>query len=141
MYLETNGLHWPHCTPCIQVTITMIPVIRRSPDRDREAPHPCAFHTFHTSRYTITMIPVIEQLAAESAQQLDVAVLAWALAFGACFGGNGTLIGASANIVTSGLAEKRGHTMGFMTWLRGGIPVTIVSVAIANVYMLLRYCT
>ena len=86
------------------------------------------------------MIPVIEQLAAESAQ-LDVAVLAWALAFGACFGGNGTLIGASANIVTSGLAEKRGHNMGFITWLKGGVPVTIVSVAIAHVYMLLRYCT
>ncbi len=86
------------------------------------------------------MIPVIEQLAAES-EQLDLAVLAWALAFGACFGGNGTLIGASANIVTSGLAEKRGHNMGFMTWLRGGVPVTIVSVAIANAYMLLRYCT
>lgn len=89
--------------------------------------------------YTITMIPVIEMLAANNSS-LDLTILAWALAFGACFGGNGTLIGASANIVTSGLAEKRGHPMGFMTWLKAGIPVTIASVAVANVYMLLRYC-
>ena len=53
------------------------------------------------------MLPVIEKLA-EGSDNLDLAILAWALAFGACYGGNGTIIGASANIVTAGLAEKQG---------------------------------
>jgi len=88
--------------------------------------------------YTITMIPVIEQLAATN-PVLDLPILAWALAFGACLGGNGTLIGASANIVTVGLAEKDGHHIGFIKWLLVGVPVMIVSVAVANVYMLVRY--
>ena len=66
-------------------------------------------------------------------------MLTWALAFGACLGGNGTLIAASANIVTAGLAAREGHTIGFIPWLYAGVPVTIVSVAIVNVYMLLVY--
>jgi Na+/H+ antiporter NhaD/arsenite permease-like protein len=54
------------------------------------------------------MLPVIEKLA-EGSDSLELTVLAWALAFGACYGGNGTIIGASANIVTAGLAEKQGY--------------------------------
>ena len=87
------------------------------------------------------MIPVIEALAAESGGQLSLPILAWALSFGACFGGNGTIIGASANIVTAALAEKRGHKISFMLWLKAGVPATIASVAVVNAYMLLRYCT
>jgi Na+/H+ antiporter NhaD/arsenite permease-like protein len=86
------------------------------------------------------LLPVIEQLALDN-PNLRIPVLAWALAFGACFGGNGTLIGASANIVTATLAEKRGHAMGFMTWLKAGVPVCLGSVVVVNIYMLLRYCT
>ena len=58
---------------------------------------------------------------------LSAQILAWALNFGACFGGNGTLIGASANIVTATLAERAGEHISFMQWLKGGVPVTIVS--------------
>ena len=54
-------------------------------------------------------------------------ILAWSLNFGACFGGNGTLIGASANIVTATLAERAGEHITFLQWLKAGIPVTIVS--------------
>jgi len=54
-------------------------------------------------------------------------ILAWSLNFGACFGGNGTLIGASANIVTATLAERAGERITFLQWLKAGIPVTIVS--------------
>ena len=66
--------------------------------------------------------------------------LAWALNFGACFGGNATLIGASANIVTATLAERAGERISFGKWLKGGIPVTIVSVAMADLWMILRFC-
>ena len=89
--------------------------------------------------YTITMVPVIEYLAA-AGLGLDLEILAWALAFGACFGGNATLIGASANIVTATMLDRQGYTMSFVKWMYGGVPVTIVTVAVANVYMLLRYC-
>ncbi len=69
-----------------------------------------------------------------------VQVLAWALAFGACFGGNATLIGASANIVTATILERAGYKVTFVQWMRVGVPVTIVTVAVANVWMLLRFC-
>ena len=89
----------------------------------------------------MTMLPVIQDLARQGgADSLDLAVLAWALAFGACYGGNACLIGASANIVTAGLAEKQGHTISFVGWLKAGIPFTIATVAVVNAYMLLRYC-
>jgi Na+/H+ antiporter NhaD/arsenite permease-like protein len=89
--------------------------------------------------YAITMVPVIEYLAS-AGLGLDLKILAWALNFGACFGGNGTLIGASANIVTATLAERAGEHISFMQWLKAGIPVTIVSVAMADVWMILRFC-
>ncbi len=60
-------------------------------------------------------------------------VLAWALAFGACFGGNATLIGASANIVTATLLDRAGTPVTFIGWMYSGVPVTLVSVAMANV--------
>eukprot|EP00887_Chlorella_sp_A99_P002871 scaffold6.g2871.t1 len=90
--------------------------------------------------YTITMVPVIEYLAA-SGLGLDLATLAWALNFGACFGGNATLIGASANIVTATLSERAGlKGINFVSWLKIGVPVTIVSVAVADLWMILRFC-
>ncbi|WIA39472.1 hypothetical protein OEZ86_005570 [Tetradesmus obliquus] len=88
--------------------------------------------------YTITMVPVIDFLAS-SGLGLNIQTLAWALAFGACFGGNATLIGASANIVTATILERQGFPMSFLGWMRVGIPVTIATVAVANLYMF-RYC-
>eukprot|EP00887_Chlorella_sp_A99_P000899 scaffold5.g899.t1 len=88
----------------------------------------------------ITMVPIIEYLAA-SGLGLDLATLAWALDFGACFGGNATLIGASANIVTATLVDRAGlRKVTFMSWLWIGLPVTAVSVAVADVWMILRFC-
>ncbi len=62
-------------------------------------------------------------------------VLWWALAFGACLGGNGTLIGASANVTTVGILEKDGHYMPFMQFLRYGLPMMLLSVAIAGGFL------
>lgn len=89
--------------------------------------------------YTIVMVPVIEYLAF-AGLGLELPTLAWALNFGACFGGNATLIGASANIVTATLAERAGHHITFFKWLKTGVPVTIVSVAMADIWMILRFC-
>jgi Na+/H+ antiporter NhaD/arsenite permease-like protein len=87
--------------------------------------------------FTVTMVPVVEYLAA-AGLGLELKTLAWALAFGACFGGNATLIGASANIVTASVLERGGRHVTFCEWLKAGTPVTVVSLLAANAYML-RY--
>nr|AOW69302.1 pink-eyed dilution-like 1 [Savillea parva] len=90
--------------------------------------------------YTATMIPVIAQLADEDdGLGLDLVTLAWALAFGACLGGNGSLIGASANIVVSSIAHRYGHQMSFSKFFKVSFPFMIVSIIMAHAYMLARY--
>ena len=86
--------------------------------------------------YTATMIPVITILADELPDTLPIKTLAWALSFGACLGGNGTLLGASANIVTAGIATNRGYKISFMNFFYPGVLVMILTTAIANIYML-----
>ena len=85
--------------------------------------------------YTATMIPVVEQLAA--GQPNDA--LWWALAIGADLGGNATIIGASANVILAGMAEREGHPIGFGQFLRYGLPVTLGTMVIASAYVWLRY--
>ena len=63
----------------------------------------------------------------------------WALSLGACLGGNGSLIGASANVVVAGLAEKRGVLITFVDFIKVGFPMMLMSVAICMVYLLLRF--
>jgi len=89
--------------------------------------------------YTATMIPVVRILADELPETLPLKTLAWALSFGACLGGNGTLLGASANIVTAGIASNRGYNISFMNFLYPGMLAMIVTTAIANLYMLVVY--
>ena len=69
----------------------------------------------------------------------DLLPVWWSLALGACLGGNATLIGASANVVVAGIAEKAGHKITFMRFLKFGFPFMIQSVLIATVYVWLRY--
>lgn len=66
--------------------------------------------------------------------------LLWSLALGACLGGNGTLIGASANVVISQIANKNKYPLTFMTFTKYGLPMMIVSVLLATVYLYFRYC-
>jgi Na+/H+ antiporter NhaD/arsenite permease-like protein len=87
--------------------------------------------------YVAAMTPLV--LALSQASSGDVTVLWWALAIGADLGGNATSIGASANVVLLGVAERAGHRIGFRSWLRTGIPVTLVTVGIAAVYLWVRY--
>ena len=85
--------------------------------------------------YTATMIPVVEQL--DRGQPNDA--LWWALAIGADLGGNATIIGASANVILAGMAEREGHPIRFGQFLRYGLPVTVGTMVIATAYLWLRY--
>jgi Na+/H+ antiporter NhaD/arsenite permease-like protein len=90
--------------------------------------------------FTATMIPVIRDMAeAESLSEAQTRPLWWALALGADFGGNFTLIGASANVVVAGMSERAGQRISFVKFMLYGIPVTLVSLAVATVYVVLRY--
>lgn len=86
--------------------------------------------------FVATMIPLILSMQADG---MDVSALWWALSLGACLGGNGTLIGASANVVLSGISAKHGHPITFARYLRVGFPMMVLSVAISTVYLLIRF--
>jgi len=88
--------------------------------------------------FTATMLPIVAYLT-QVIPGAENGVLWWALAFGACFGGNGTMIGASANVVTIGIAESAGHPIKFIGFMKVAFPFMIISVAIANVWLLLAY--
>jgi Na+/H+ antiporter NhaD/arsenite permease-like protein len=66
-------------------------------------------------------------------------VLFWALSLGACLGGNSTIIGASANVVVAGIAERNGHHISFLRFMKYGIPFTIMAMLICTAYIILRY--
>jgi Na+/H+ antiporter NhaD/arsenite permease-like protein len=87
--------------------------------------------------YTATMIPVVEQLVGAQGHSADV--LWWSLAIGADFGGNATIIAASANVTLASLSEREGHPIGFGTFARYGLPVTIGTMLLATLYVWLRY--
>jgi Na+/H+ antiporter NhaD/arsenite permease-like protein len=89
--------------------------------------------------FTLAFVPILEYLAYANLG-LPLPLMAWALGFGACLGGNGSLLAAGVNIVGASMLDRAGHPMSFKRWLRPGVPVTIVSVTVANAYMLLRYC-
>ena len=63
----------------------------------------------------------------------------WSLALGACLGGNGTSIGASANVIVVGMAEKAGKPISFMKFMAYGVPVMLMTLVISTVYLYLRY--
>ncbi|HSL01535.1 MAG TPA: ArsB/NhaD family transporter [Rubrobacteraceae bacterium] len=89
--------------------------------------------------FTATMVPVIEELAHARGYDTGTAEpLWWSLALGACLGGNFTMIGASANLVIAGLAEREGMTsLTFWRFLLWGFPLTLVALAISSAYILL----
>lgn len=89
--------------------------------------------------YTATMIPIIQILSDSLPETLPLETLAWALSFGACLGGNGTLLGASANIVTAGISTNKGFGISFLNFFYPGMMTMITTVTIANLYMLIVY--
>lgn len=87
--------------------------------------------------FAATMIPLIKDIGSISG--IALGPLWWALSLGACLGGNGTIIGASANVVASGMAEDSGHKISFIAYFKICFLLMLVTVAIATVYLLLFY--
>ena len=87
--------------------------------------------------FTATMIPVVEELQAGQGEGDDA--YWWALALGACFGGNATLIAAAANVAAAGMAARAGQPIGFLQFLRVGLPATALSLVLATAYIAIRY--
>jgi Na+/H+ antiporter NhaD/arsenite permease-like protein len=88
--------------------------------------------------FTATMLPIIAFLN-QTIPGAESGVLWWALALGACLGGNGTMIGASANVVTVGLAEKSGYHISFLAYMRACWWPMIITVTISMAYLLVAY--
>ena len=86
--------------------------------------------------FVATMIPMIIAMGNDG---IDIVPLWWAISLGACLGGNGTLIGASANVVLAGISNKQGYPITFGSFLKVGMPVMIISMIISSAFMLLRY--
>ncbi|ELR13426.1 P protein, putative [Acanthamoeba castellanii str. Neff] len=88
--------------------------------------------------FTTTMIPIVVKLS-QSGLGLPLQPITWSLALGACLGGNGTLIGASANVVAAGIAEQQGYPISFNYFFKMGFPCMLVSTAVATVYILISH--
>lgn len=89
--------------------------------------------------FVATMIPMIESTADTFGGEEAIRPLWWALALGACFGGNGSLIGASANLTVAAYAEKAKQPIGFVYFFVRAFPLMLVTLAIAHVYIWLSY--
>jgi Na+/H+ antiporter NhaD/arsenite permease-like protein len=89
--------------------------------------------------FVATMIPLIKSMAPAYGGAEHIEPLWWCLSLGACLGGNGTLIGASANLTVAGIAERNSVPFRFMTYTFYAFPMMVVSVAICNVYVWWRY--
>ncbi len=89
--------------------------------------------------FVATMIPLIKSMAPAYGGPDNILPLWWCLSLGACLGGNGTLIGASANLTVAGIGERNGVPFKFITYSLYAFPMMLISIAIAHVYVWWRY--
>lgn len=87
--------------------------------------------------FVATLIPLIKAIGVKTG--MDITPLWWAISLGACLGGNGTLIGASANVIVAGLAEKHGHRLTFGKYLKYGLPLMLLSIFLSTIYLIVFY--
>lgn len=87
--------------------------------------------------FIATLIPLIQTMGVKA--NMDVTPLWWAISLGACLGGNGTLIGASANVIVAGVAEKAGYKLTFKRYFKMGFPLMLVSIVISTIYIVVFY--
>lgn len=87
--------------------------------------------------FVATMIPMLQEMGQITGMNLEP--LWWSLALGACLGGNGTLIGASANVIVAGIADKNGIDLKFVPYLKIAFPLMIISIILCHAYIVLRY--
>jgi Na+/H+ antiporter NhaD/arsenite permease-like protein len=88
--------------------------------------------------FVATMIPVIQSMAPTFGAE-NLTTLWWSLALGACLGGNGSLVGASANLVVAGFAERAGQPIRFLPFMLMAFPLMLASIVVASIYLYLRY--
>lgn len=91
--------------------------------------------------FVATMIPVLQSTADQLGGAQEMTPVWWALSLGACLGGNGTLVGATANIIVAGFAERSGNAISFTRFMLLGIPVLLISTVISSIYLYLRHFT
>jgi len=89
--------------------------------------------------FVATMIPMIESMASTFGGADNLEPLWWSLALGACLGGNGSLVGASANLIVAGFAERAGHRIRFLPFMLVAFPLMLLSIVIATFYIYFRY--
>ncbi|MDQ6970366.1 MAG: ArsB/NhaD family transporter [Mariprofundus sp.] len=89
--------------------------------------------------FVATMIPLIQSMAPSFGGADAIVPLWWALALGACLGGNGSLIGASANLIVAGFAQRAGHPIQFLVFMKHAFGLMLISITIAHVYIYFRY--
>ncbi len=89
--------------------------------------------------FVATMIPMIESMAPSFGGAENLMPIWWSLALGACLGGNGSLVGASANLIVAGFAERAGHRIPFMRFMAVAFPLMLLSIVVATVYIWIRY--
>lgn len=89
--------------------------------------------------FVATMIPVIKSMAPTFGGAENLMPLWWSLALGACLGGNGSLVGASANLIVAGFAERAGHRIEFLKFMALAFPLMLMSIVIASFYVYFRY--
>ena len=89
--------------------------------------------------FVATMIPLIQNMAPTFGGEAALIPLWWALALGACLGGNGSLIGASANLIVAGFAQRAGHPIIFLVFMKHAFGLMLISIAISHIYLYLRY--
>jgi len=89
--------------------------------------------------FVATMIPLIHNMAPTFGGPDALVPLWWALALGACLGGNGSLIGASANLIVAGFAQRAGHPIAFLVFLKHAFGLMLISIVISHIYLYLRY--
>ncbi|XP_055600405.1 P protein-like isoform X1 [Uranotaenia lowii] len=88
---------------------------------------------------TAMMVKIVVALSEKSSLGLPLQPLVWALAFGPCLGGNGTLVGASANVICAGIAEQHGYRFSFMDYFKLGFPIMLVSVIVTTGYLIMAH--
>ena len=87
--------------------------------------------------FVATMIPLIFDMGNMGIVNLEP--IWWSLALGACLGGNGTIIGASANLIVAAMAAEKGHNISFVKYLKVGFPVMLLTILISTSYVYLRF--
>jgi len=87
--------------------------------------------------YVATMVPLVKTLSEGAIAAYEP--VWWALSIGACLGGTGTIIGASANVVARGIVEKHGYKLNFLGYMKLAYPIMLFSIGIASVYLLILY--